>query len=133
MIGSGWPIEAGVFLSFFRGPCNPDPFRLDITLLPLCRISRRLISRAVSFSEDSHRAEDDCKLPSRLVDEVYSRPVISISKMSREWGVSFSAVQMGMDRLVQIGILRQVTDRKRNRLFVASNLLDVLSRPTSCN
>ena len=69
----------------------------------------------------------------RLVDEVFSRPVISISKMSRERGVSFSAVQMGMDRSVQIGILRQVTDRKRNRLFVASKLLDVLSRPTSCN
>jgi Fic family protein len=67
----------------------------------------------------------------RLVDEIFSRPVISISKISREWEVPFRAVQRGVDRLVQIGLLREVTDRKRNRLFVASDLLDALNRPTN--
>ena len=48
---------------FFQGPCNPHLFRLDRTLSPLFRISRRLKSRAVNFSENSQRTADDCKLP----------------------------------------------------------------------
>ncbi len=36
----------------------------------------------------------------------------------------------GVDRLLDIGILREATDRKRNRLFVASELLNLLIRPS---
>lgn len=64
----------------------------------------------------------------RLIDEIFRGPVISIAKTSREWGVPFQAVQRGVERLRDVGILREATDRKRNRLFVASDLLNLLIR-----
>jgi Fic family protein len=80
------------------------------------------------YNDELRKTKHIPKTAPRLVDEVFSQPVISIPKISREWRVPFRAVQRGVDRLLQIGILREATDRKRNRLFVASELLNLLSR-----
>jgi Fic family protein len=62
----------------------------------------------------------------KLVDELFSNPIISISGLSKKWGVSFNSVKTGVLRLVDVGILKELGEKKRNRLFVASELLDML-------
>jgi Fic family protein len=65
----------------------------------------------------------------RLIDEIFMSPVLSIAGLARRWDRPFVSVQRGVDRLVEIGILREVTDKRRNRLYVASDLLTLLSPP----
>lgn len=63
----------------------------------------------------------------RLIDEIFVNPVISISRLSKTWNAPFNTVKSGVLRLIKIGILTEVTEQKRNRLFVAPKLLDLLT------
>jgi Fic family protein len=63
----------------------------------------------------------------QLIDVLFASPVVSVKKLCNDWKMPFHAVQRGVDRLVQIEILREATDRRRNRLFLAQDLLDLLS------
>lgn len=65
----------------------------------------------------------------RLIDEIFMNPVISISGLSKRWGIPFNSVKTGVMRLVKIGILRELSGRKRNRLFVAPKLMELLTVP----
>ncbi|UCD72187.1 MAG: Fic family protein [Syntrophobacterales bacterium] len=62
-----------------------------------------------------------------LIDEIFLNPYISISKLSKKWNRSYNSVKSGVTRLVRIGILRETLKRKRNRIFYAPKLLDLLT------
>ena len=63
----------------------------------------------------------------RLIDELFVNPVISISGLSKKWNMPFNSVKTGVLRLVDIGILREVTEKKRNKLFIAPTLMKLLT------
>lgn len=63
----------------------------------------------------------------RLIDEIFVNPVISISGLSKKWNMPFNSVKTGVLRLVGIDILREVSDRKRNKLFIAPRLMKLLT------
>ncbi len=62
----------------------------------------------------------------RLVDEIFSNPLVSISVLSNRWDKPYHYVRSGVIRLVEIGILKELTDRKRNKLYIATELMDIL-------
>jgi Fic family protein len=62
-----------------------------------------------------------------LINEIFSNPVISISGLSKKWKVPYNSIKTGVERLVKIGILREETSRRRNKLFLAPRLMDLLS------
>jgi len=53
--------------------------------------------------------------------------VISISSLSKKWKIPFNSVKTGVLRLVDIGILEEVPGRRRNKLFIASKLMKLLT------
>ena len=63
----------------------------------------------------------------RLIDEIFLNPVISISGLSKKWSLPFNSVKTGVLRLIDMGILRELTQRKRNRLFIAPKLMELLT------
>jgi Fic family protein len=63
----------------------------------------------------------------RLIEEIFSNPVLSISSLSKKWGIPFNSVKTGVLRLVSLNILREETGRKRNKLYIASELIELLS------
>ena len=65
----------------------------------------------------------------RLIDETFSNPVISISRLCDKWNLPFNSVKNGVNRLVELKILRlATTHRKRNKLYVADKLMKLLTR-----
>lgn len=66
----------------------------------------------------------------QLVDEIFSNPVLSVSKLSRKLNQQFKTIQRSVDRLIDARILSEYGDRKRNRLFVATELRALLRRPS---
>ena len=58
------------------------------------------------------------------VDFLMGQPIISVSQLKDGIGLSnFVTAQRYIDRLIKLGILRQLGERSRNRLFVADEIL----------
>lgn len=82
------------------------------------------------YSEYQRNLAGTKKIPEtapRLIVEIFSNPVISISNLSQKWKVPYNSLKTGVGRLVTIGILREEPGRKRNRLFIAPKLMDLLT------
>ena len=59
-----------------------------------------------------------------------ARPLLSITEASARTGLSFPTVATAMDALVALGVVRELTGKRRRRVFVYSEFLDVLSEGT---
>ena len=84
----------------------------------------------LSLNKKPKKLEKTKKIPSsahRLIDEIFLNPVISISGLSKKWKLPFNSVKTGVLRLVKIGILKEIKGRIRNKLFIASELMQLLS------
>jgi Fic family protein len=65
----------------------------------------------------------------QVIDLLFGRPFVSIPGLASEMNVSFVAARRYVERLVEIGLLREVTGRARNRLFVAGDILRAVQEP----
>lgn len=66
------------------------------------------------------------KVVNTLVEHLFSTPIVSVSKLAKEWEETFTTVQRGVDYLVEKGILREMTGQQRNRLFIADDILNII-------
>lgn len=66
----------------------------------------------------------------RLHDALKARPIQSVSSACEATQLSFPAVSSAMDLLVELGIAREFTGRRRNRLFAYDRYLAVLDEGT---
>jgi Fic family protein len=58
------------------------------------------------------------------------RPVITLPEVCRQTGLSFPAATTGMKALLDVGVVRELTGRRRNRLFAYDRYLQILSEGT---
>ena len=66
----------------------------------------------------------------RVHGALCARPLLSLPEVRRRTGLSFPASSAAMDLLVQLGIAREITGRRRNRLFVYDRYLSILNEGT---
>jgi Fic family protein len=66
----------------------------------------------------------------RVHDALAARPVIRLQEASQRANLSFPATTTGMDLLAELGIAREVTGKKRNRIFAYDRYLAILSEGT---
>ncbi len=92
--------------------------------------SRRILER---FREDAlkvqqlGRARASAK---RLFELLQRKPLVTLQAARRELGVTLPTVSSAMNRLVELGIVREVTGKQRNRVFAYQNYLSILSEGT---
>ncbi len=65
--------------------------------------------------------------PMLLVEHLMTHPVIDAADVEASLGVRTSVAYAAIDRLESSGVLRPLTERKRNQVWVASPLMDELS------
>ncbi len=65
----------------------------------------------------------------RLVEELFNQPMVTMGKVAELLGVTPSTAQKHIDRLIANGILREATGRKRNRIFVAEGIVRSIYEP----
>jgi len=63
----------------------------------------------------------------RVHEALKSRPISSLPAISRATGLSFPAVASAVELLVSMGVVRELTGKRRNRLFVYDKFLNVLN------
>ena len=66
------------------------------------------------------------KTVSPLIDVLFGKPIVSISELAKTWNSSYPTVKRGVDYLVEKGKLREITGQRRNRVFEASEILNII-------
>lgn len=85
------------------------------------------------FAEDRTRIESQGRRSGsalRVFENLKNRPILSLPEACRTTGLSFPAVSSAMKLLVDLDITREITGKRRNRVFVYSRYLEVLSEGT---
>ena len=66
----------------------------------------------------------------RVFDALCERPILTLAEVKRRTGLSFPGVTNGMSTLAELGIAREITGKKRNRVFAYDRYLAILSEGT---
>ena len=66
----------------------------------------------------------------RVLQSLHERPVTTLNEVSRRTGLSFPTSAKGMASLVNIGLVRELTGFRRNRVFAYDRYLAVLGEGT---
>jgi Fic family protein len=85
------------------------------------------------FQEDRGRIQERGRVAGsalRVHDALKERPIASIQEIRRRSGISFPAASAGLALLDELGIARELTGRKRNRLFGYSRYISILNEGT---
>lgn len=107
---------------------------LEYFLNGISRQSEDAIGRARSINKLLERWRRETggltsKVPSRLVEMLAANPFLTVKRASQKLGVAFTTVQRGVDKLLELSIIREVSKAKRDRVFCAKTILDILEQP----
>lgn len=89
--------------------------------------AKKILDLHVEYQRTLEKTKKIPESAHRLIDEIFLNPVISISGLSKKWRMPFNSVKTGVLRLIEIGILKEVVGRKRNKLFTAPKLMELLT------
>jgi Fic family protein len=64
----------------------------------------------------------------KLLDELFKNPYISIPGAAVKLGTSFHTAKAAVERLRTVGILSEITDKQRGKMYCAKGLLDLLDK-----
>lgn len=88
---------------------------------------------AAMFNEDRSRVVPEGRRAGsalRVHEALKARPIVSLSAVCDATGLSFPAASSGMELLESLDIARELTGKRRNRLFVYERYLGVLNEGT---
>lgn len=87
------------------------------------RINRYLADWRVAVSGTASKA------PLALVDQLAANPYLTIKGAAKRLGVAFTTAQRAVAKLEQLSIVTEVSQAKRDRVYCAKALLDILEEP----
>ena len=88
---------------------------------------------AEMFQDDRRRIERTGRRAGsalRVHEALKARPILALPGLCETTGLSFPAASSAMDLLVGLGIARELTGKRRNRLFVYDRYLAILNEGT---
>lgn len=88
--------------------------------------ANRLLSLRDAYRNQALSASSGSRLP-RLVDHLFQSPALTVAQAAKFLDLSIPAAQTNINKLVSAGILREVTGQRRNRVFVAHQIVAVVS------
>ena len=107
---------------------------LEYFLLGIARMSEDAVSRATRINDivaqwQKMLAGESTNTPLRIVELLAANPFITTTGVTRQLGVAFTTAQRAIERLERNGVVQQTTDARRNRVYCARALLDILEEP----
>jgi Fic family protein len=89
--------------------------------------AKRLLSL---FQRDAQAIEQSGRVAStalRVFQVLRERPLVRLKQVCERTGLSFPAVAKAMETIVNLGIAREITGRKRNRVFAYQQYVAILN------
>jgi Fic family protein len=108
---------------------------IEYFLNGVARQSEDALSRAERINGQLARWREDfggggSKVALRLIDLIGANPFLTPRETERRLGVSYNTVMRAIAALEAGGVLTKVGDSKRDRVFCAREILDILEEPT---
>ena len=85
---------------------------------------------AALFQADERRMQEAGRRAasaSRLLSALRERPVSNLNQLCEQTGMTFPTASKAMGHLIEVGIARELTGRRRNRVFVYDAYLGILN------
>lgn len=90
--------------------------------------TRRLLGLAREYTQLAIHAGQSAKAL-LLIDELFSLPYITVHRVKQVTGTQAKTAGRLIDGLVTLGILHEITNQKRNRIFCADRINELLDKP----
>ena len=75
-------------------------------------------------------AHSSSQIPVKIVERLTVNPYLTIKDVCTELNIAFSTAQRWVTKLEAMTIIQQVGNNKRNRLYCATQVLNILEEPT---
>ncbi len=98
---------------------------VEIQSVEAVQRSHRLLEIQTKYRMHVQKARTSA-LVSRLIDLLLFSPVITAPFLAKHFKITQRAAQNNIDKLISVGILKEVTGRLRNRMYVAEEIISVL-------
>lgn len=92
--------------------------------------AQRLVALFKEDAQKVERAGRTANTALRMFNALCERPLLTLNEACKRVGLTFPAVAKGMEALVKLGIAREITGQKRNRIFAYKRYLDILNEGT---
>jgi Fic family protein len=69
------------------------------------------------------------RAPSQLVELLAENPYWTINKIAQRLKVAFTTAQRAVEKLESLGVLEQITDSRRGRVYCATAIMSILDEP----
>lgn len=71
------------------------------------------------------------RVPERVLDLFFENPFWTVGGVARRLGAAFTTAQRAIGRLEALGVLTRLGERRRNRVYCAGGVLDVLEEQSA--
>ena len=100
----------------------------------VARQSEDALSRAQRINENLDRWRERVRtsrsgVALKLLDLLGSNPIVTVRKAQSQLGVAYNTAAAALDRLCKLQIVQVVGEARRDRVFCAQALLDILEEP----
>lgn len=107
---------------------------LEYFLLGVARMSEDALTRATRINQllsgwQKAVSGESSKAPLRVVELLGANPFITIKGAAAKLEVAFTTAQRAIERLERAAIVRPISDARRDRVYCAKGLLEVLEGP----
>ena len=109
---------------------------LEHFLLGVARISEDALSRAMRINElladwQKRVSGESSNNPLRVVELLGANPFITTKGVADNLAIAFTTAQRPIERLERARVVKRVGDAKRDRVYCATALLDILEEPVN--
>lgn len=90
--------------------------------------SKKLLELAATYRAQAEEASKSIELL-HVVEMLFITPVITANRVAARQKVTFATAQRNVEKLVKLGIIKEVTGGRRNRMYVANHILQIVEDP----
>jgi len=107
---------------------------IEYFLLGVARMSEDALSRATRINQliaqwQKNVSGATSKNPLRVVELLGANPFVTTKGVAQRLRIAFTTAQRAIERLERAGIVKPVGDARRDRVYCAGALLDILEEP----
>jgi Fic family protein len=103
---------------------------VEITASNAVDTARRLVALFQSDEQKIQSLGRSASTPLRVFRALCERPLLSLNQTCKRTDLSFPAAGNAMETLVELGLVREITGKRRNRVFAYQQYLNILSEGT---
>jgi len=107
---------------------------LEYFLRGVARMSEDALSRATRINQmlalwQRRVSGESSSNPLRVVELLGTNPFLTTKKVAEKLAIAFTTAHRAIERLERAGIVKRVSDAKRDRVYCAGALLEILEEP----